>query len=595
MCNTIQTKSIKSNQYTSSNTSMQTPISDVNQTKFENKVETKNTIIQTSNKVDLKDIKETPIDPNSSFKFYKKPSTDLIVKTDNSIYYDTNLDNKSSKPSLKATNMPNLSNSSNNINIDISNNEDRKQVLMSQIKKLYENYKGLFGRVINEDKEIRELFDMLNKSINTNTLPQDQDLENLKNAIQKFTSSDKFITSDFRNKEDRKAFISSFNSMINNIDNLNKGQQLEQQFVDTSNKVSNKLINLIDAINKSPNKSPLTESLKKIMSKYNEALASGDKKLIALYSALIDKLTTAINNGASGEDIAKILTDYNNLVTRMYDPSISSEQVNKELKEFLGDDLYKVFVSDVRGVAAKGENKKPQGGTTGKTGSQGGNSSGGISINSNTNPNQTQTETNNEEQGEDNAEENPIDIMRAEAARDPQKPRPTVIPTEYVDQIRVMTSEDVKNVIESVADLSEGLKELQGINRELIQSQIELYNFNQSVVISVKVDEKDPVRDNIKENVRKIIENVEKMESELDLEVRQGETTIVTLLQKFREIINQLDLDSRNNIKKMIDSYLIDQKNQNYIRDMELRWKSLDKAREMVNKVFDEIKEKNIA
>lgn len=595
MCNNIQTKSIKSNQYTSSNTSMQTPISDVNQTKFENKVETKNTTISTSNKVDLKDIKETPIDPNSGIKFDKKPSTDITVNINNSISSNTTLDNKSSKPSLKATNTSNLSNSSNNINIDVSNNEDRKQVLMSQIKKLYENYKGLFGRVINEDKEIRELFDMLNKSINTNTLPQDQDLENLKNAIQKFTSSDKFITSDFRNKEDRKAFISSFNSMINNIDNLNKGQQLEQQFVDTSNKVSNKLTTLIDSINKSPNKSPLTESLKDIMIKYNEALASGDKKLIALYSALIDKLTTAINNGASGEDIAKILTDYNNLVTRMYDPSISSEQVNKELKEFLGDDLYKVFVSDVRGVAAKGENKKPQGGTTGKTGSQGGNSSGGISINPNTNPNQTQTETNNEEQGEDNAEENPIDIMRAEAARDPQKPRPTVIPTEYVDQIRVMTSEDVKNVIENVADLSEGLKELQGINRELIQSQIELYNFNQSVVISVKVDEKDPVRDNIKENVRKIIENVEKMESELDLEVRQGETTIVTLLQKFREIINQLDLDSRNNIKKMIDSYLIDQKNQNYIRDMELRWKSLDKAREMVNKVFDEIKEKNIA
>jgi hypothetical protein len=544
MDNSIQTKLTSRTQYTD-NTEMPAAFKN-NDIKFDEKITSKQ--LSNENRVNVKDIK-----------------------------------NSINNPITLIFNKENIS----KIKPDMSNDVHRKQILMSQIKNLSEHYQHLFGRVINDDKEILELFSTLRKSVSENTLPSGKDLEKLSSAIEKFKASDKF-TNGFLDKDKRKAFISSFESTIKNIDSFNKGQALENKFIQTSQKVTSNLDTLIDAIGNSKNKNSLTDSLRDIMAKYKEALASGDKQLIALYSGLIDKITNQINNGATGAQIAETMKQYNNLVTKIYDNNASSEEVNNELKAFLGDELYNVFISDLSDSPTVFSGGEGGGGTVSPM-SNGGNKPEGND--------EQGGQGGKKPNGGNNKDGNPIDILRARANKEPGKPRPMKFDGNDIKKIEVMTSTEIKQVIESIPGLKEGLKELEKINKELIKDQINLFNFtNDQKILSSNINpEKDSVQDNIKERIRKLIENAEIMEQNLNLEFETGDTTIVSLLEKFRDIITKLDMDSKNNALKSLESILIDQKNQSYIRDMELRWKSLDKAKSELNKIFEELKQKNIA
>jgi hypothetical protein len=145
-------------------------------------------------------------------------------------------------------------------------------------------------------------------------------------------------------------------------------------------------------------------------------------------------------------------------------------------------------------------------------------------------------------------------------------------------------------------DFKKAFDNFEESNKKFIDAQINLSRFLIKINdIFVKPNKKDDfVEQNLREELRKLIEKVEIMEENLNLDVNIGETTIVTLLEKFRDIINKLDIDTRNNISKRIESLLISQRNDLYIRDMKLRLESLDKAKIELNNIIKEIKEEKI-
>jgi hypothetical protein len=317
-----------------------------------------------------------------------------------------------------------------------------------------------------------------------------------------------------------------------------------------------------------------TKTISELLEKYEIALKSGDVTKIAMYSALIEKILARVREGKTeeqekntgktiGQDISDLITEYDNLVNRSF--SSDDKTILDDLKKYLGEDRYNLILNS----AKKEQNSQ--------------NYEGSNNV----------SKGKNDDDIVLNHIRNSIGVKTSDGKI--TKPKP-IISNELKQELSKVTSRNMIDLFKNNPDFKKAFDNFEESNKKFIDAQINLSRFLIKINdIFVKPNKKDDfVEQNLREELRKLIEKVEIMEENLNLDVNIGETTIVTLLEKFRDIINKLDIDTRNNISKRIESLLISQRNDLYIRDMKLRLESLDKAKIELNNIIKEIKEEKI-
>lgn len=91
----------------------------------------------------------------------------------------------------------------------------------------------------------------------------------------------------------------------------------------------------------------------------------------------------------------------------------------------------------------------------------------------------------------------------------------------------------------------------------------------------------------INDEVKKQIEKADALEDKLDLNVDDTVDELVDLLKKFREIINKLDVDSRDVIYKNMAAKMTDESFSKYIKENRERLSGLDKSKSLINEMFN--------
>ncbi|MFN8577616.1 MAG: hypothetical protein U0354_12235 [Candidatus Sericytochromatia bacterium] len=309
--------------------------------------------------------------------------------------------------------------------------------------------------------------------------------------------------------------------------------------------------------------------------KYNEALQSGDVKKIAMYSALMEKVLAKIREGKTeeqekatgktlGQDIADLITEYDNLVADFFKEGLDSkqkEEILKRLEIYLGKERFELIINS--------STSNPEQNRT---------SSGGVAVKP--------------------SSDDVFNSMRNSLGNktpDGKIAKPSsLISNEMKEGLSKISSKDITKLFKNNPNLKKAFDNFEEATKRFLKIQAELSNLlNKLNNIFIKpIKKADFIQDNLREVIKELIEKIEIMEQNLDLEIHtnRDDTTIVTLLQKFRDIINKLDLQTRENISKTNDSLMISLKNDLHIRDMKLRWESLDKIRFQLNKLLQDLK-----
>lgn len=498
-------------------------------------------------------------------------NTDIEINK-NSIYNGKRIDSSTNDPSTlsfnKDKNIVNLQKKNLSEKIDKNDFNDKSKLennFNKQLKTLAStilstNSNGLKNIVGNTF--VKEIRDILNK--NDNVPLSSDDLIKLKKFSQQLISNkDNFTT-----RANVLDSMELFDETINNLEKIKNGEfSLENKFLNEIDNVNNCLSSIDLALNSIPDaqRTPFTSTINKVMREYKKAINSGDPKRIALYSAFIEKFLKGINEGG-GDKLAQIISDFENVKNIPFNKNMSASDQREAIKEYLGEQKYSILFNN--------DNRQPE-------------------SNSHTEIEQDNKVSNSD--NIDNPDKEMEDLRRSWGDKDEEgniiPPKPIITREELTELSRV-TREEIQSTLNSFPELRNALEKLEKVNHALILIENAIGNFINTNTHSTEVKNDESIENKAKQIINEIIEKVIEMEGNLDLSIESSDNEIVNLLKKFREIINKLDIDTRNNIRKNLEATMISQNHNNYMRDMEIRWKNVDKVKQEINNLFDELKEK---
>jgi hypothetical protein len=145
-------------------------------------------------------------------------------------------------------------------------------------------------------------------------------------------------------------------------------------------------------------------------------------------------------------------------------------------------------------------------------------------------------------------------------------------------------------VLKSVTNFRASVKNLDTGEKKIKEAEVKLKLLNLKLVKIILSDsftsswnqlgqEPDLIEDVLEEIINDIIANADRLFAEMDLSVEAGMADMVQLLQDFRKIITQLDLDLRINNKKQKDKHSIDEQYLKAVQDNKIIQGKLDESR----------------
>jgi hypothetical protein len=523
---------------------------------FNNTIDSKNdNKISFPNKDD--DSNKTTTENNRLNKniIYKVKNLDSSIVNPNTLVFDDKITqkNKNNTDSINQKQQKNQENIINKMNemskqytgsVENTNNSRLIKVADQLI-----NYKKSLKNLSNE--EIEQFKNIITTFKETNSLSTEQ-MSELKNITSKIDDSN-------RNKE-------LFNSLINISEQIKNGEDVfNDKYIYATKKVDRAISTLNSEIDKIPTeqRNGFTKSLGTLMRNYQKALDSGNEVQIVMYSSLLEKITNAVKEGKSGEDIEKLIAEYEELTKNLSSSSLSNKDKIDLIKNYIGEERF----SFVKESIEKNKSNSTQG-----------------KKEDNSYTNQTQ-----EKKDEDIIHEFVIGLGASIDDKGNIIPPKPLLDKKQREELINTTADEIIKTMKNLPDFKKAFYDFISANKDFIQIQKNLGNLINSSNILINSTNK-VLDENIKQKIDELIKNAELLEEKLDLEIESSDSNIVTLLEKFRDIITTLDIDIRNNILKNIESILISQKNTEYIEDMKIRWKSFDKIKSEMNDLFEELK-----
>lgn len=413
--------------------------------------------------------------------------------------------------------------------------------------------------------------------------------ENLKKIIEKSKSKD-FSNEAFFSEEDIQLLKNitdktpvyrqpDINNLIVNIEKLQKGENI---ITDKYNRAVDKVKSSIEVLKNEINNIPqdlqngFTRVLGGLIHEYEKALQSGNEVRIAMYSTLIEKIIHDVKHGKSGLEVSKNIDEYRNILNKFKNPSIPDSEKIDIVKQYIGTDRYNLVEQYVESKIDENYEER------------------------------TETHNDNEfsqssvftESNSYRLNKNVLIVSKIFTSLGGVidhrgnfiEPQP-IVNEQHFKQLANTSSQQIQIVFERVPSFKEALYEFDSANKILIETQKVIGE----IIENLEINKYEPninskIEKEVNEIINKIIEQAEELESNLNLEFDEKITDISELLEKFRDIIVKLDKDIREHLRKGLENMLITKKHTAYMQDMELRWKSIDKVREEINFLFDELK-----
>ncbi|MFN8673705.1 MAG: hypothetical protein U0457_16715 [Candidatus Sericytochromatia bacterium] len=360
-----------------------------------------------------------------------------------------------------------------------------------------------------------------------------------------------------------------FQKIINLTNGILKAQEKiaekTKDFMQKTEQLDNRLKNLLSIVSDPKMKlSPyFTQMLQDLASKYEKIKNSGNPISIELYSVYLDNIFKAMESvGSSNEPskgiiFEKIQKDYERMVDKLFQGLGKGEIPEQELKLYLGDkaeSLISLIKSKIREVSTRGNmsgnNFKPT-----------------PNLNKFFDEMKSNLTFSNEERA--NITKLTVDDIK------------TIMKNEKVANSIKEIRNDIKNLNKSFSELSKAYQEIDKLYNDLdkelknIQSNLSKIERN-----SEKIDEM------INEELKKLIQIAEESFDKLSLDVSDSTSNLVELLQKFRAIIVELDLNLRAIKNKVAEKKSIDDSYLKGVKEREDRKKISDeKHAELFTKI----------
>lgn len=367
----------------------------------------------------------------------------------------------------------------------------------------------------------------------------------------------------------------------------NKEELYSENYTNSAKQVSSSITNLQEEIGKIPpsKQNGFTNTIGILANKYQEALNSGDAAKVAVYSTLINNITQAVRQGKSGDDIEKIIFNYENLINTVFDDSKPIEQRTQLLKDYIGEEQYSLVKEMAR------QNKAE---TTGMS---------ARSVENHDSRESGDRELSTPEHSELGSSRPAVEVTDAEVLVSFQRslgkensdgklqPPPPILNDTQKQELRKTTAKDIQRTLQEVPSFRKAFENFAQTNTRFVAVQKEMGSF---ITFTNKTNEdlesKFTIDKVLNELINESIKNANELEENLNLSVDDQSASIVPLLEKFRNIISKLDMDSKENLKKTLEASGISNSFSSSRRDMNLRWESLDKVKKELNKLFEEIK-----
>lgn len=474
---------------------------------------------------------------------------------------------------------------------------------VSSIKNNNAGYTYNIDELNNKKKVEKDSQDPLIHQVENNTAQTSTTTQNISvDSTNKIQSADIDPNSvSFNNRPQSFSLALSEKNTEYNVSSPRSIQQ-RNRFEATAQAASDKLAEVEAAINNSPNKNAFTEQLASLSSAYRQAIESGNPRMIALYSSLMDKVLDSVKNNGSGKDIADIFSKYQNVVDAVKNSGTgrgtpARREAIRLMRDFLGPEAFE---------ALKRNRVSDRGGSNSPT-ENGGMGIRSLSEGSGTNTDHSEDDFDLDESSDvtnpsmnaysdptetiDGSDESVIEGFQEDFNNlETQGTPPFEFSEEDYSEIAEMSADDIKQAINSIPGLNDMLKELHVLNNQLIKDQVKLLNYEYEDSIGVSTYSEESSEHILNEKVNETIAEADRLEAELNLEIEKGED-VSSLLSRFREIISNLDLDLRENSRKTNESSFISNSNQSYIRDMKLRLAGIDKIKAEINEIYTEIQQ----
>jgi hypothetical protein len=152
------------------------------------------------------------------------------------------------------------------------------------------------------------------------------------------------------------------------------------------------------------------------------------------------------------------------------------------------------------------------------------------------------------------------------------------------------TVQKLEKVVDTAFKVSElEVKQVENL-KEFFERSKFAENILKSLMEAIKEDLKD-LRKSEKEMdkvINKLIKNADELQEKLDLGVDPGAASISELMHKFREIIEELDLSTRELIFKKLSAKILDESFTRYLKENRERSDNLEVTKQMLDKAFKE-------
>lgn len=408
----------------------------------------------------------------------------------------------------------------------------------------------------------------------------DDEMASLKKIIEKSKSKDldnekRFSDNDIDllkkiNEKSPKYKHNEINNLITNIEKLQNGENIiTEQYNEAVSKVKCSIEILKSEIKNIPEdlQNGFTKVLGGLIHEYEKALESGNEVRISMYSTLISKIIYEVKQHKSGEEIYNHINEYRSILSEFKNELITDVEKINIIKSYIGDEKYNLVERYLESNSDKIYAQEED----------------------------THDNLNNEKTFKTKEYKivfgifiNLGGIINSKGTFiDP----PQIINNDNLIELKKISSKEIRMIVENCKGFKKALYDFDDNNKKLdkIQNIIsEIICQSLNINISNKSDK--VIKDNrIDEIINKLIEEAENMELNLDLSFNDDELGITELLEKFREIIVNLDKNIREDIRKNIENLLITKKHIAYMQDMELRWKCIDKVKEEINFLFNEL------
>lgn len=474
--------------------------------------------------------------------------------------------NKSKVNNTNNTSLDNESLSLNAFNVDtdsepvrlgsnINSNTDISSKYSNQLINLSIEFQDSLAKVLSND-ELNEFNAIVDKYKDSTEIPNPEEIAKIKNILNKLKNSDN-ISAEAKSK------LTEYENSFNSIE----GNNLQQGIDQSKAQLNTSLSNLSQILSHRLPDGPILNHINHIVSNYQKALADGDERAIAMYSTFLDKVNVALSNPkCNGRDISRIMNEYNR-VNRLVDGNGNAAEADRELMRFIGRPRFnnlRLMVENNRNRRRE-RNSEPEGRMN------------ALSQRTSISP------TDSAPNGSVTA------ALRLDRKSNPPMPQ---IEQKIIDKISTLTNQEVRKEIESCPGLLNAMKQVTNDSEKYIEAEVKMVNFVNQTDTYTSNSSPEKI---LNEMINQSIENAQNLEAQFVDSMDVDSASIVPLLEKFREIISRLDIDTRDNIRKSLEATGIANSFSTQKRDMELRWASLDKLKQELNIIFEELKQKQIA